>query len=157
MHEKDTEELLAEIREDADMERFLADNRKEFRQPLSEYLNRIMEQKQLCRTDVIRDSCLNPNYAYHILSGESTNPSRPKLLALAIALRMNFDEIQYLLRYAGFSPLYPRNPWDAVVISAIHRGLSVWETDNLLDYLGETVMLGNLKKRQLEKGSAAEA
>lgn len=157
MHEKDTEELLAEIREDADMERFLADNRKEFRQPLSEYLNRIMEQKQLCRTDVIRDSCLNPNYAYHILSGESTNPSRPKLLALAIALRMDFDEIQYLLRYAGFSPLYPRNPWDAVVISAIHRGLSVWETDNLLDYLGETVMLGNLKKRQLEKGSGGDS
>ena len=157
MHEKDTEELLAEIREDADMERFLADNRKEFRQPLSEYLNRIMEQKQLCRTDVIRDSCLNPNYAYHILSGESTNPSRPKLLALTIALHMDFDEIQYLLRYAGFSPLYPRNPWDAVVISAIHRGLSVWETDNLLDYLGETVMLGNLKKRQLEKGSGGDS
>ena len=157
MHEKDTEELLAEIREDTDMERFLADNREEFRQPLSECLNRIMEQKQLCRTDVIRDSCLNPNYAYHILSGESTNPSRPKLLALAIALHMDFDEIQYLLRYAGFSPLYPRNPWDAVVISAIHRGLSVWETDNLLDYLGETVMLGNLKKRQLEKEATEES
>ena len=79
------------------------------------------------------------------------------MLALAIALRMDFDEIQYLLRYAGFSPLYPRNPWDAVVISAIHRGLSVWETDNLLDYLGETVMLGNLKKRQLEKEATEES
>lgn len=157
MHKKDTEELFAEIREDEDMKRFLSENRKEFRQPLSEYLNQIMEQKQLCRTDVIRNSCLNPNYAYHILSGESTNPSRPKLLALAIALRMDFDEIQYLLRYAGFSPLYPRNPWDAVVISAIHRGLSVWETDNLLDYLGETVMLGNLKKRQLEKEATEES
>ena len=144
MHEKDTEELFAGIREDEDMKRFLSENRKEFRQPLSEYLNQIMTEKQLCWTDVIRDSCLNPNYAYHILSGESTN-----LFALAIALRMDFDEIQYLLRYAGFSPLYPRNPWDAVVISAIHRGLSVWETDNLLDYLGETVMLGTLKKRPL--------
>ena len=151
MHEKDTEELLAEIQKDEDMERFLSRNRGEFCQPLSEYLQRVMKEKGLCRTDVIRDSCLNPNYAYHILSGESPNPSRPKLLALALAMKMSFDEIQYLLRYAGFSPLYPRNPWDAIVISAIHRGLSVWETDNRLDYLGETVMLGNLKKRQLEQ------
>jgi hypothetical protein len=156
VHEKDTEELLAEIQKDEDMERFLSRNRGEFCQPLSEHLQRVMKEKGLCRTDVIRDSCLNPNYAYHILSGESTNPSRPKLLALAIAMKMGFDEIQYLLRYAGFSPLYPRNPWDAVVISAIHRGLSVWETDNLLDYLGETVLLGNLKKRQLEQTSAEE-
>lgn len=153
MHEKDTEELLAEIREDEDMERFLSRNSAEFRQPLSEYLSQIMEQKNLNRTKVIRDSCLNPNYAYHILSGESLNPSRSKLLALALAMRMDFDEIQYLLRYAGLSPLYPRNPWDAIVISAIHRRLSVWETDCLLDQLGETVMLGNMKKRHLENGS----
>ena len=151
MHEKDTEELLSEIREDEDMKLFLARNRQEFRRPLSEYLCDIMEKKQLCRTDVIRDSCLNPNYAYHILSGESTNPSRPKLLALAIAMHLDFDEIQYLLRYAGFSPLYPRNPWDAIVIAALRKGFSVWETDSLLDSLGETVMLGNLKKEQLAK------
>ena len=151
MHEKDTEELLAEIREDEDMERFLARNRQEFRRPLSEYLGELMEKKGLRRTEVIRSSCLNPNYAYHILSGESTNPSRPKLLALALAMRLSFEEIQYLLRYAGLSPLYPRNPWDAIVISAIHKGLSVWETDNLLDSLGETELLGNLKKGQLDK------
>ena len=157
MHEKDTEELLAEIREDEDMERFLSKNRGELCEPLSEYLHRIMEKKGLCKAEVIRSSCLNPNYAYHILSGESTNPSRPKLLALALAMKMDYDEIQYLLRYAGFSPLYPRNPWDAVIISAIHRGLSVWETDSLLDHLGETVLLGNLKKRQLEKDSAEES
>ena len=72
-------------------------------------------------------------------------------MALAIAMHLNFDEIQYLLRYAGFSPLYPRNPWDAIVIAALRKGFSVWETDNLLDSLGETVMLGNLKKEQLAK------
>ena len=48
MHEKDTEELLSEIREDEDMKLFLARNRQEFRRPLSEYLCDIMEKKQLC-------------------------------------------------------------------------------------------------------------
>ncbi len=149
MHEKDTEELLAEIREDADMEHFLAMNRGEFCMPLAEYLEQLMEKKHLNKTEVVRDSCLNPNYAYHILSGESRNPSRPKLLALAIAMKLDFDEIQYLMRYAGFSPLYARNPWDSIVISAIEKGLSVWETDDMLDRLGEKMLLGNVKKDEL--------
>ena len=43
MHEKDTEELWAEIRKDNDMKRFLSENQKEFRQPISMYLNQVME------------------------------------------------------------------------------------------------------------------
>ncbi len=146
MYKKDTEELLAEIKNDADMEKFLSKNRKEFKKPLHEYLSQIVEEKGLNKKDIVKNSNLNPNYVYHILSGERTNPSRPKLIAIAMAMNLNFDEIQYLLRYVGFSPLYPRNPWDTIVISAVNKGLSVLETDNLLDKLGETVLLGNVKK-----------
>ncbi|MBR3621846.1 MAG: helix-turn-helix transcriptional regulator, partial [Selenomonadaceae bacterium] len=129
MYKKDTEELLAEIKNDADMEKFLSKNRKEFKKPLHEYLSQIVEEKGLNKKDIVKNSNLNPNYVYHILSGERTNPSRPKLIAIAMAMNLNFDEIQYLLRYVGFSPLYPRNPWDTIVISAVNKGLSVLETD----------------------------
>lgn len=147
MRKKDTEELLAEIKNDADMEKFLSENTNEFKKPLYEYLNQIIEEKNLNKKDIVKNSNLNPNYVYHILSGERTNPSRPKLIAIAMAMSLNFDEIQYLLRYAGLSPLYPRNPWDAIIISSVQNGLSVLETDNLLDKLGEAVLLGNAKKK----------
>ncbi len=147
MYKKDTEELLAEIKSDTDMENFLAQNANEFKKPLHEYLNQIIEEKKLSKKDIVKNSNLNSNYVYHILSGERTNPSRPKLIAIAMAMNLNLDEIQYLLRYAGFSPLYPRNPWDAVIISAVQKGFSALETDNLLDKLGETVLIGNAKKK----------
>lgn len=148
MRKKDTEELLAEIKNDADMEKFLSENTNEFKKPLYEYLTQIIEEKNLNKKDIVKNSNLNPNYVYHIFSGERTNPSRPKLIAIAMAMSLNFDEIQYLLRYAGLSPLYPRNPWDAIIISSVQKGLSVLETDNLLDKLGETVLLGNAKKKE---------
>ena len=142
MHTKDTEELLSEIRDKQNIKQFLADNQAEFRRPLAEYLTELLKEKRLNKTEVVRNSGINPNYAYHIFSGESTNPSRPKLLALAIAMRLNYDEIQYLLKYAGLSPLYPRNPWDSIIIAAIEQKLTVWETDNLLNQMGENVYLG---------------
>ena len=84
---------------------------------------------------------MNREYAYHIFSGNRKNPSRPKILALAIAMGLDFDEIQYLLRYAGQSPLYPRNPLDSVIISAVRQNLTVPQTNDLLNQLGETLLL----------------
>ncbi|MBQ7629243.1 MAG: hypothetical protein IJS81_03375, partial [Selenomonadaceae bacterium] len=63
--------------------------------------------------------------------------SRERLAALARAMNLNLEETQYLLRYGGFGILYPRNPWDAVVISAIEHNLSVVEMNELLRQLGE--------------------
>jgi hypothetical protein len=79
---------------------------------------------------------------YHIFSGLKKNPSRPKILALAIAMGLNLEEIQYLLRYARQSPLYPRNPWDSIIISAVEQKLDVFQTNELLNRLGETVLIG---------------
>ena len=60
---------------------------------------------------------------------------------LAIALGLNLDEVQYLLRYAGQGILYPRNEWDAVIISEVGQKLSVMQTNELLRDLGETILL----------------
>lgn len=142
MKEKDTEELLAELKEDVDIKAFLNRNKDELLPPVSEYLRGLMQEKGLRSSDVIRASHLNRNYAYHIFSGEKQNPSRVKLLALALAMKLNLDETQHLLLCGGHSTLYPRHPWDSVVISAVEQGLSVTETNLLLEQLGEQEMLG---------------
>lgn len=142
MKEKDTEELFSELKEDGDIKAFLNRNKDELLPPVSEYLRGLMQEKDLRLSDVIKASCLNRNYAYHIFSGEKPNPSRVKLLALALAMKLNLDETQHLLLCGGHSTLYPRSPWDSVIISAVERGLSVTDTNLLLEQLGETEILG---------------
>ena len=142
MKEKDTEELFSELKEDGDIKAFLNRNKDELLPPVSEYLRGLMQEKDLRLSDVIKASCLNRNYAYHIFSGEKPNPSRVKLLALALAMKLNLDETQHLLLCGGHSTLYPRSPWDSVIISAVEQGLSVTDTNLLLEQLGETEILG---------------
>ena len=142
MHEKDTEKLFSELKEDEDIRRFLSKNQNELLLPLHEYLEQLLEKKGLKKMKVIQSSLLDRAYGYHIFSGVKANPSRRKLLPLALAMHLDLDETQHLLRYAGESMLYPRNPWDAIIISAIQKGLSVKEANALLAQMGETVMLG---------------
>ena len=142
MKEKDTEELFSELKEDGDIKAFLHRNKDELLPPVSEYLRGLMNVKGLRTSKVIKAAQLNENYAYHILSGEKPNPSRVKLLALALAMKLDLDETQHLLLCGGHSTLYPRNPWDSVIISAVEQGLSVPETNLLLEQLGEKELLG---------------
>ena len=141
MNRKDTNSLFAELKRDRKIEEFLSENKDEFLVPLSEYLEQLLKEKNLERTEVIHASCLDRSYAYQIFSGRRDNPSRPKLLALALAMKLELSEVQYLLRYAGHGILYPRNPWDSIVISAIEQRCSVMEANLLLERLGESQML----------------
>ena len=138
---KSTGDLFTELKSEKNFEDWRDRNREEFVMPLDEYLKKLLAEKNLERTEVIERSGLNREYVYHIFSGTKKNPSRPKLLTLAIAMGLNLDEVQYLLRYAGQGVLYPRNQWDAVIISAIEQRLSVMQTNELLHGLGETTLL----------------
>lgn len=138
---KDTGELLAELKSEKNPADWRNRNRDEFITPLHEFLGQLMTEKHLTKQEVIERSGLNREYGYHILSGARKNPSRQKILALALAMGLNLDEVQYLLRYARQGVLYPRNQWDAVIISAIEQNLSVMQTNELLHSLGETILL----------------
>ena len=142
MREKDTEQLFSELKEDADVKAFLARNKDELLPPVSEYLRGLLQEKGLRLSEIIKASHLNRNYAYHILSGEKPHPSRGKLLSLALAMKLDLDETQHLLLCGGHSTLYPRSPWDSVIISAVEQGKSVSDTNLLLEQLGEKEMLG---------------
>ena len=92
------------------------------------------------QADVIKASGLEQHYAYHIFSGKK-HPSRPKVLALALALRLTPKETQYLLYYAGAEKLYVRSPWDSVLWHALEHHLSVVETNLLLENLAQKPLL----------------
>lgn len=99
---------------------------------LSEYLNELIEIKNLNKAEVILKSGLERTYAYQIFSGKKT-PARDKLLALAIGMKLTFDEVQRLLKVNGYAQLYPKNKRDNIIIFAIYKGQNMMElNDNLL-------------------------
>lgn len=140
MFDKDTTELFHELKKDSDIENFLDSNQSEMKIPLHEYLNQLLRQKNLEKSKIVKNVIFDDTHAYHILSGKK-NPSRESLIAIARAMELNLEETQYLLRYGGFAILYPRNPRDAILISAIEKNMSVINTNSLLKSLGEKILV----------------
>ena len=99
--------------------------------PLSEYLTKLIEEKNLKKGNLIRLSGLDKGYVYDILAGKK-NPSRDKVLALCFALSLSADETQKLLKSTGYAPLYVRMERDSVILFGLEHTLSVMEVNELL-------------------------
>ena len=107
---------------------------------LSEYLNELVDIKNLKKSEIILQSGLERTYAYQIFSGKKT-PARDKLLALIIGMKLTFDEAQQLLKVNGYAQLYPKNKRDNIIIFALYRGQSMLELNDNLFSMGEEVII----------------
>ena len=133
---RDTTELFNELKTDLDIENFIAANQSEFTKPLYKFLTELLKERHLTRKEIAFAMNVDPSYIHHIFSG-AKKPSRERLLAIARVMDLNLDETQYLLRYGGYGILYPRTPYDSVIIYAIENGLTFSEMNNYLKQLGE--------------------
>lgn len=100
--------------------------------PLSEYLNRMLYEKDLSVADVVNDSGLTKSYVYQIFSNERKYPSREKLLAIGFGLKLKEVEMQRMLRIGGCSELYIKNSRDAAILFCVREGLNLDETNDVL-------------------------
>ena len=144
MHEKNTEELVEELKISPKIEHFIKKNQDEFKIPLYQYINKLLEEKNLSKSKLVEKINSGDRHIYHILSG-SKKPSRKKLLTISRALELNLEETNYLLRYGGFAILYVRDIWDSVIILAIENNLTILETNNILHQLGLPLLNANPK------------
>ena len=141
MADKNTDKLMNELKSDKNINSFLAENAAEMTDlNLSRYISDMMAKKNLTIAAVANRSGIAYSYVYHIIKGDK-NPSRRKMLAIAFGLSATVDETQHMLRQARQGLLYPRDKWDAVIISALQQGLNVMEANELLERLGETEFL----------------
>lgn len=132
MPAKDTEQLENELSASNDVKKFLNDNAENFRQfTLAEYLKHLLAEKNLSKAQVIRDAHIDEGYAQHIFGGRK-NPSRERILLLALAMKLSPKETNYLLYYAGHNKLYARDERDNVLAFALENQKSVEETHELL-------------------------
>jgi len=107
--------------------------------PLHEYLSALCEHRAVPRVEVIRRSGIDRSYGFQIFQG-AKNPSRDKLLQLAIGFDMSYAETQELLKVARSSSLYPRFKRDAAIIFCINKHLGFTETQALLASIGLPIL-----------------
>ena len=93
---------------------------------LCELLNDYIDKKKMTKAEVIRMLNIDRNYGYWILNG-SRNPTRNCLIQLSLLLELNVEQINYLMRLAGKSPLYVRNAVDAKVFYAINHHMDYFD------------------------------
>lgn len=139
--EKDTSEIVKELGLCPDFQTFYDEN-KEYMvsADLAQLLTELLESKGLKKSQVIRRAELSEVYGYQIFSGMRV-PERKKLLCIAISMGLNIDEVQQLLKCAGYSPLYVKIPFDSVVLYGFCKGLSVIQINELL-YKNDLETLG---------------
>ena len=129
---KDTSKIVEELHLNEDFNTFYNENKEYIAEkPLSELLDELIKEKNLHKSEIIKNSGLSEVYSYQIFSGLRL-PDRKKLLALAIGMGLNFDETQTLLKSAGYPPLYIKLPFDSVVIYGFFKNLSIPEIIELL-------------------------
>ncbi|MGN0172286.1 MAG: hypothetical protein ACI39E_05855 [Acutalibacteraceae bacterium] len=138
--QKDTVKILEELDLCADFHTFY-DEHKEYMvcETLADLLTRLLNEKGLKKAEVIKRAELSEVYAYQIFSGLRV-PDRKKLLCLAVGMSLNLDEVQTLLKCAGYSPLYVKLPFDSIVLYGICKNLSVVQINELLFEYGLETM-----------------
>lgn len=139
--EKETTDLYKELITEKDIKRFADDNQVLFLdQPLTDYLSQLLKSYKMIKAEVIKRSGLNGVYGYQIFDGRR-EPSRDKVLQLAIGFGLDLEEVKKLLKCAGLGELYPRIKRDALLIHAINNSMSIDETEALLYKMGESGLL----------------
>ncbi len=134
--EKTTEELMEILKSKKSIGAYFAEEVDELEfASLAEYLELLLSEKELKKSDVIRRSNLDKNYAYQIFNGNKTHPSRDKMLMLALGMQLQIMETRKLLKIAGACDLYPRNPRDSVILYCLNKGSTLMQVNELLsDY-----------------------
>ena len=139
MNEPLTEELLNELLASSDPEDFISQHPASKRE-LAPYLNEMLVAHGKERNEIIHASNLDHTYAYQILAGTRTNPSRNKILQLAFAIGLSPRETDRALQAGGKSRLYCKDRRDAIIIFCLDRGVQLQETNETLYRLGEEVV-----------------
>ena len=138
---KSTDELMKILESKRTYEEFFSEAVGElYFSSVAEYLEVLLREKLLNKSEVIRKANLDKNYAYQIFSGTRTNPSRNKILMLAFGMGLTVTETRKLLKVCNLTDLYPRSPRDSVIIFCLNNNLSLIQTNEKLEDFGQDIL-----------------
>ena len=128
----DTMKIVEELKLCPNFQTFYDENKDYMvTKSLSEQLKELLKASGKKKADVIRRSELSDVYGYQIFAGTRL-PERKKLLSLLVAMELNLDQVQMLLKTAGYAPLYVKIPFDSIVMYGICKQMDVLDINELL-------------------------
>ncbi len=125
-----TEKLLGELLAAPSAELF-TQRWAESQPTLGEYLEGLLEERGLKRSEVVRAAQLNETFGYQIFKGQR-GASRDKVLALAFAMNMSLRECNHALGLAGVNALYCKCRRDAIIIFCLEHGAGLQKVNEEL-------------------------
>lgn len=129
---KTTGELMNELMKSANISDYLKENSEYMiNEELPVYLSNILKKKGFVKSYVIKKSELSEVMGYQIFSGVR-NPSRDSLISLLVAMELDVEDVQSLLRVAGFAELYPKMKRDSIIINGIFTNKTVAQINESL-------------------------
>ena len=106
----------------------------------AEYFQSLDKVKRMTNAELIRNSDLEKSYFYQIMKGNRV-PSRDKAIRLCLGAGLNLAEASQALILNENASLYMGKKRDRILSFALEKGLSVTETNLLLDEEGESPLL----------------
>lgn len=137
-----TSTLLNGIFKAPAIDHFLKDHEAALELPtLPEQLDALCHEKGVERFEAVRRAGIERSFGFQIFQG-TKNPSRDKVIQLAIGFRLGYEEAQELLKIAQRPALYPRFKRDAAIIYCLNRHLSFTDTQAVLSGMELSILGG---------------
>ncbi len=137
---KNTDQLMDELMKAHNISDYLKENSiYMISDELPTYLTNILKKKRLVKSVVIKNSELSEVMGYQIFSG-TRKPSRDSLLSICIAMGLDVEETQEILKIAQFASLYPKAKRDCIIINGIVTNKSVSQINETLYELNENTI-----------------
>ena len=138
MAEPLTEELLAELANAPSLQQLVNDGAFVERS-LPEYLQALLRERGLIRSEVVRKAQLNPTFGYQVFTG-ARGAGRNTVLQLCFAMNLSLREANRLLQAAGCNALYPKSRRDAIIIYCLLHQIDLMGANDTLYDFGEDVI-----------------
>ena len=88
----------------------------------NEYIQGILEDKGVKRSDLIRALNFDRNYGYQILNG-TRRPTKQQIIHIGLFLKLSVEQVQEMLCMCERVCLYVKRPEDVKVIHCLEYGM----------------------------------
>ncbi len=105
-----------------------------------DYYRSLEKVMRMPNSEIIKNGDLEKSYFYQILKGNRI-PGRDKVIRLCLGAGLTVEETSQALILNENAPLYLKKKRDRILAFAVKKGLSVTETNLLLDEKGEQPLL----------------
>lgn len=138
---KRTNDLMEELSgQDTDLGRYFEENPTSFiNVDIKEFWKNAVDTSSKTKSDIINKADMSYCYFYDVINGRKI-PSKDKIIRIVLAMNLSLDDCQEALRISGKSALYPRIKRDSILIYAINKGYSIYQTNDLLAEHGEEML-----------------